>query len=253
MVSESFHESEAVFRAIADPTRRQILGLLRTGESTVGTLASNFRTSRPAISRHLRLLRSAGLVTTQKRGTARICRLNPMPLQAVDDWLRDYQAFWQENLQNLKQFVEENPMSQTTQTIVQEIVINAPASRVFDALVNPQKRMKWWGQGQMQTTHMESDLRPGGAWLMNVNGYGKPQTIHGEYRAVEEPRLLEFTWLPSWQENAEVSLVRFELTEKDGHTTVRLTHSGLTERGLESHRGWPLILGWLKGFAEAGA
>lgn len=143
-------------------------------------------------------------------------------------------------------------MSQATQTIVQEIVINAPASRVFDALVDPQKRMKWWGQGQMQTTHMESDLRPGGAWMMGGAGYGKPFTVRGEYRAVDPPRLLEFTWLPSWQENAEVSLVRFELTEKDGATTVRLTHSGLSERGRESHRGWPQILGWLKNFAQTG-
>ena len=141
-------------------------------------------------------------------------------------------------------------MSQTTGTIVQEIVIKAPAQRVFDALVDPRKRMKWWGQGQMQTTHMESDLRPGGAWLMSGSGYGKPFTVRGEYRAVDPPRLLEFTWLPDWQENAEVSIVRFELDEKNGATTVRLTHSGLSDRGREYHRGWPMILGWLQGYVE---
>jgi DNA-binding transcriptional ArsR family regulator len=107
MVTQN-RQSEAVFKAIADPTRRQILHLLRSGDSTVNGLASNFRTSRPAISRHLRLLRKAGLVVTQNKGTARICRLNARPLRVVNDWIREYEIFWTENLRNLKQFVEEN-------------------------------------------------------------------------------------------------------------------------------------------------
>ena len=101
-------QNEAVFRAIADPTRRQILGLLRSGRRPVGEIAKNFRTSRPAISKHLRLLRAAGLVSTRRQGTARICELNAAPLRAVDDWLRDYAAFWNESLLNLKRFVEED-------------------------------------------------------------------------------------------------------------------------------------------------
>ena len=99
--------SEVVFRAIADPTRRDILGLLRGGRRNVGEIARNFRTSRPAISKHLRLLRSAGLVVTRRKGTARICELNAKPLRAVDDWLRDYEAFWVDSLRRLKSYVEE--------------------------------------------------------------------------------------------------------------------------------------------------
>jgi DNA-binding transcriptional ArsR family regulator len=100
---------EAVFRAIADPTRREILGLLRGGRRTVGDIAQNFRTSRPAISRHLRVLRAAGLVVARREGTARVCELNAVPLRDVDDWLRDYQAFWRASLRNLKRYVEESP------------------------------------------------------------------------------------------------------------------------------------------------
>jgi DNA-binding transcriptional ArsR family regulator len=102
------HRREAVFRAIADPTRREILGLLRAGRRSVGEIAENFRTSRPAISRHLRVLRTAGLVVARRDGTARICELNAAPLRAVDDWLRDYQAFWRASLRNLKRHVEKN-------------------------------------------------------------------------------------------------------------------------------------------------
>jgi DNA-binding transcriptional ArsR family regulator len=109
MVTITRKQRDMVFKALADPTRREILHLLRGGGRTVGGIASNFRTSRPAISKHLRLLRGAGLVVTRKKGTASICELNGKPLRAVNDWLRDYQAFWDESLRNLKRYVEENP------------------------------------------------------------------------------------------------------------------------------------------------
>ena len=98
---------DVVFRAIADPTRREILRLLRGGRRSVGDLASNFSQSRPAISKHLRLLRSAGLVVTHERGAARLCELNAKPLRAVDDWLRDYERFWRDSLRSLKRHLED--------------------------------------------------------------------------------------------------------------------------------------------------
>jgi uncharacterized protein YndB with AHSA1/START domain len=137
--------------------------------------------------------------------------------------------------------------------IVAEIAINAPAERVFAALVDPAQRPKWWGaEGRFQTTHMESDLRPGGRWLMSGTGMGgKPFKVVGTYRTIERPWLLVFTWLPSWDEEATETLVRFELAEAGGVTTVRLTHSGFASEGSRSrHQGWPQILGWLKDFAE---
>ena len=100
-------QREAVFRAIADPTRRDILGLLRARSQTVGEIAGNFRMSRPAVSKHLRLLRSAGLVVIRRSGTASVCGLNAKPLRAVNDWLRDYETFWGETLHSLKNYVEE--------------------------------------------------------------------------------------------------------------------------------------------------
>jgi DNA-binding transcriptional ArsR family regulator len=108
MVTVRRQKRDAVFRAIADPSRRKILALLRDRQQTVGEIAGNFSTSRPAISKHLRLLRSAGLVVTNQRGTARICELNAKPLRAIKDWLQEYEAFWNENLRSLKNYVEEN-------------------------------------------------------------------------------------------------------------------------------------------------
>ena len=108
MVTKVRAQREAVFRAIADPTRREILSLLRGGRKTVGELAGNFRTSRPAVSKHLRLLRSAGLVATHQNGTTRICELDAKPLRVVDAWLRDYEAFWRASLRDLKRYVEKD-------------------------------------------------------------------------------------------------------------------------------------------------
>ncbi len=106
MVSFNPKRRDLVFRAIADPTRRGILDILRGEQQTVGGIAHNFRMSRPAISKHLRILRSAGLVETRKHGTQTQCRLNAEPLRAADEWLRDYQTFWKESLESLKRHLE---------------------------------------------------------------------------------------------------------------------------------------------------
>ena len=138
-------------------------------------------------------------------------------------------------------------------TIVEEISIRAPADRVFAALTSPQERVKWWGaEGRFKTTQVESDLKPGGKWAMRGIGVGgRPFTIQGVYRTVERPRLLVFTWLPSWQDDPIETLVSFHFAENDGVTTVRVTHSGLaTESSRAQHRGWPDILTWLKRYVE---
>ncbi len=148
-----------------------------------------------------------------------------------------------------------NPAS-VSEAIVQEILIKAPAERVFEALTNPVQRVQWWGaETRFQATQMESDLRPGGAWMMSGNGVGgRPFTVSGKYLQIERPRLLVFTWLPSWQENAYETTVRFDLAEQNGCTTVRLTHSGFTtEDSRLSHKGWPEILTWLRAYSEGRA
>ena len=142
------------------------------------------------------------------------------------------------------------------ETIVQEIVIRAAAERIFQALADPAERIRWWGaEGRFQATQMESDLRPGGKWAMRGTGVGgRPFTVSGEYRQIEPPRLLVFTWLPDWQGDGTVTVVRFDLSENHGVTTVRLTHSGLkTEISRTSHKGWPQVLTWLKEYCEGRA
>ena len=100
------YSPEGAFSALADPTRRAVLDLLRQGSQPAGRIARAFPVSRPAISKHLRLLRRAHLVEQRRAGRLRVYQLNPEPLKAVDSWLEQYRSFWQSSLTNLKTFVE---------------------------------------------------------------------------------------------------------------------------------------------------
>jgi DNA-binding transcriptional ArsR family regulator len=104
---------EATFHALADPTRRAVLDLLRTGAQAAGQIAESFPISRPAISKHLRQLRKASLVVEHRRGRHRFYQLNSAPLKAVDSWLERYRSFWEMNLTNLKAFVEDEYVRET--------------------------------------------------------------------------------------------------------------------------------------------
>ncbi|HZS57627.1 MAG TPA: metalloregulator ArsR/SmtB family transcription factor [Gemmatimonadaceae bacterium] len=95
-----------MFSALADPTRRAVLDLLRTGSLPAGQIAERFSVSRPAISRHLRLLYRARLVDETRVSRQRIYTLNVAPLQTVDRWLSQYRAFWEMSLKSLKLVVE---------------------------------------------------------------------------------------------------------------------------------------------------
>jgi DNA-binding transcriptional ArsR family regulator len=95
-----------VFRAIADPTRRAILDRLRAGPAPVNTLAAEFSQSRPAISKHLRVLREARIVTERRDGRERVYRIRPARLEDVAQWIETYRAFWQRSLNNLKTMLE---------------------------------------------------------------------------------------------------------------------------------------------------
>lgn len=96
-----------VFRAIADPTRRAILDRLRAGPTPVNALAADFSQTRPAISKHLRVLRQAKLVAERRAGRERLYELRPAPLMRVAGWVEGYRSFWQHNLDRLKRYLED--------------------------------------------------------------------------------------------------------------------------------------------------
>ena len=105
MVTNSEH-LDLVFGALADSTRRAILARLANGESTVGQLAAPFAVSRPAISKHLRVLERAGLVRRNPDGRISRCRLDAGPMREAAEWVETYRRFWEDQLDALARYLE---------------------------------------------------------------------------------------------------------------------------------------------------
>jgi DNA-binding transcriptional ArsR family regulator len=103
MISEQ--QLDSVFNALADPTRRAILARLMAGEANVAELAAPFRMSQPAVSRHLKVLEQAGLISRHRQATARLSRLEAEPLREATVWLADYREFWTQSYERLDELV----------------------------------------------------------------------------------------------------------------------------------------------------
>ena len=100
---------DRTFAALSDPTRRAIVARLASGETPVSTLAEPFDMSLTAVSKHVRMLSDAGLVTVSKRGRTRYCRLNTSTMSAVERWMADRRAIWERRLDRLGDFLDEQP------------------------------------------------------------------------------------------------------------------------------------------------
>lgn len=96
-----------VFQAIADPTRREIIGLLARNPLNINTVADRFPTSRAAISKHLKILTECGLIIVQQQGRERICEAQPEKLREVSDWVGQYRQFWNEKPDSLERYLHE--------------------------------------------------------------------------------------------------------------------------------------------------
>ena len=142
--------------------------------------------------------------------------------------------------------------------------IKATPERVFRALTDPNEVPKWWGQeGVYRIAKWESDLRPSGKWKsyiaqpegqeMTDPRTPEPQTVGGEYIAVDPPRVLEFTWSPSW-DNFAVSRVRYEIEPTTTGSKLTVIHSGFegrTEMASSHSEGWVRVIGWLSDYAAS--
>lgn len=100
---------DTTFAALGDQTRRAILGRLADGEAGLSELAEPFAMSQTAVSKHVGVLREAGLVVIEKRGRTRYCRLNAEALRGAADWLAEYETFWTEQVANLADHLAQDP------------------------------------------------------------------------------------------------------------------------------------------------
>ncbi len=120
-----------VFQAIADPTRRAIINLVSNGSLNLNAVAENFKVSRPAISKHIRILTDCGLVVIKQQGRERICEAKLDPLNEVADWVEQYKKFWNAKLDALELYISK---------VQKERAAAAPVKR--KAALKPQKKLK---------------------------------------------------------------------------------------------------------------
>jgi DNA-binding transcriptional ArsR family regulator len=106
------NDLDLAFRALGDPTRRQMLRLLADAEQGVVQLASNFDLTQPAVTKHLNVLESAGLISRHKRGRYRICRLEPEAVQRTADWLDDLGKYWRDRFDAIDRILEKEKREQ---------------------------------------------------------------------------------------------------------------------------------------------
>jgi uncharacterized protein YndB with AHSA1/START domain len=144
------------------------------------------------------------------------------------------------------------PSTASHDTIVQEITIKAPASRIFTALTDPDQLLDWWRiEDQFRLVRALCDVRSGGKWTMRLIEESDEEglheaIVHGVYRTVVAPNLLEYTWIREEDGHPE-TIVRWELQPHGDGTQVRVTHSGLTTPRLrERNSGWIFIVQLLR-------
>lgn len=100
-------DAQPVFRALADPTRRAIIGMLAKGARPIGDIAAEFDMTRPAVAKHLAILKEGGVISVEQKGRERINTLNPRALRTAADWLNHFDSFWDDRFAKLKAAVEE--------------------------------------------------------------------------------------------------------------------------------------------------
>jgi uncharacterized protein YndB with AHSA1/START domain len=238
---------DAVFKALADPTRRSLLDeLFKQDGQTLSALERRLPMTRFGVMKHLRVLEEAGLVTTKRRGREKLHFLNPVRIRLVHDrWVSKYAEPWAATLSGLKKRIEEETMEK-----VFEIYIKTTPERLWEAITDGEMRSKYnFG------ARVSSDWTPGSRYEM---GHPAANVVlgEGENLEVDPPRRLVQSFIALWSEDVKregTSRVTWEIEPVGDSCRLTVTHDELREgANNELYGGWPMILSGLKTLLETG-
>jgi uncharacterized protein YndB with AHSA1/START domain/DNA-binding transcriptional ArsR family regulator len=257
---------DAVFKALADPTRRGLLDeLFKRDGQPLSALEERLPMTRFGVMKHLRVLEEAGLVTTRKRGREKLHFLNPVPIRLVHDrWVSKYAEPWAAALTGLKRQLEEESMETVDvrhcvplspdpdgegALAVFEIYIKTTPERLWEAITDPKLRAKYnFG------VETNSDWTPGSSYTAGVPGV--VDIAAGENLVVDPPRRLVQTFTALWSDEvkaAGTSRVTWEITPVADSCQLTVIHDRLpADANPELYGGWPMILSGLKTLLETG-
>lgn len=223
---------DRVFAALADPTRRAILARLAQGEATVNELVAPFDLRQPTISKHLKVLEGAGLVTRGRQAQFRPVRLNPAPLAGASHWFGDYRRFWEESLDQLGDYArklhqKESVMNVRESVAERELVVtrdfDVPARFLYEAYSKPEHLKRWFGPKGYPLTMCEVDFRTGGRFRFAMTGPdGNENTpFGGEYLEIVPNRKIVFD--NSFEEpHPRKMIMTITFEEKGGKTKLTM-------------------------------
>jgi uncharacterized protein YndB with AHSA1/START domain len=235
---------DAVFKALADPTRRSLLDeLFREDGQTLSSLETRLPMTRFGVMKHLRQLEEAGLIVTKRKGRAKHHYLNAVPIRLIyDRWVSKYAEPWTAGLTELKQRLE-SPMEK-----LYEIFIRTTPEKLWEAITDADIREKYnFG------ARVESEWKVGAA--MSMSSPGGPLG-EGEVLEVDPPRRLVHTLHALWSDDVAAegfSRVTWEIEQVADSCRLLLTHDQLREGANDQiYGGWPMILSGLKTWLETG-
>ena len=242
---------DAVFKALADPTRRRLLDMLfRRDGQTLGQLERRLAMTRFGVMKHLRVLEDARLVVTRRRGREKLHFLNAVPIRQIHDrWIDKYSAPVAALLTGLKKEIEEDAMEK-----VYEIYIKTTPERLWQAITNPALRAKYsfgvavhsdWNKGSRHHARTtDATVAPG------------IDIADGENLEVDPPRRLVQTFRALWSDEVKAegySRVTWEIEPVGDSCRLMVTHDQLRAgANPELYGGWPMILSGLKTLLETG-
>ena len=238
---------DAVFKAMADPTRRELLDeLFRQDGQTLSALEERLPMTRFGVMKHLKVLEEANLVVTRRRGREKLHFLNPVPIREVHDrWVSKYSEPWAAGLVAIKRDIEVNTMEK-----VFSIYIKATPEQVWEAIVDPEMRAKYSFGVQV-----ESDWTEGSSYK-SVAGGGAFEISEGQNLLVDPPHKLVQTFTALWGEDvkeAGTSRVTWEITKVGNSCELMVIHDQLPDNANDQlYGGWPMILSGLKTLLETG-
>jgi DNA-binding transcriptional ArsR family regulator/uncharacterized protein YndB with AHSA1/START domain len=239
---------DAVFRALADPTRRRLLdALFKHDGQTLSALLGRFPMTRFGVMKHLRVLEEAGLVVTRRRGREKLHFLNPVPIRQVHDrWVSKYAAPWAAALTDLKHSLEGRLMEK-----IFEIYIKTTPERLWEAITNPDMRSKYtFGVA------VTSDWKPGSYYVGIPRQQPDFPICEGENLVVDPPRRLVQSFRALWSDDVKregTSRVTWEIEPIGDSCRLTVTHDQMREGANgEIYGGWPMILSGLKTLLETG-
>ncbi len=237
---------DEVFKALADPTRRNLLDeLFREDGQTLSALEERLPMTRFGVMKHLKLLEEAGLVVTRRRGREKLHFLNPVPIRLVHDrWVSKYAEPWAAGLSELKSRLE------GTMEKIFEIYIKTTPERLWEAITDPDIRAKYnFG------SRAESEWKVGSR-IVNVHRAADGLLGEGEVLEVDPPLKLVHTMRALWGEDVKAegfSRVTWDIQPVGDSCCLTVTHDQLREgANNQLYGGWPMILSGLKTYLETG-